>query len=227
MRGSEEAIEKVLAGLRDAEAPAGMERRILGALEEREVVRVRLGWRSFVPEWLGASESQGLVWGVGLAGLLMVVLVIPVVRRSVRVPAYAKGNLAPAAGMVNRAVSEGVAKSAHFFSGQSGVRAMKGAEVQEVGTTGVQDSDALAVEEMHAESRPAPPLPLTEQERLMLRLVHSGDRQELAKLNPMVRMDQEAEETAEFQRFFEPVDSVAEPDEKQSDTKVEKEGEGR
>lgn len=99
--------------------------------------------------------------------------------------------------------------------------------VREAGMTAVQDSDALAVEEMRAESRPAPPLPLTEQERLMLRLLHSGDRQELAQLDPMMLREREAEETAEFLRFFEPVENAAEPDEKQSDTKLEKEGDGR
>ena len=45
MKNSEEAMEKVLAGLRDAEAPAGMERRILSALEDQESMRTRLGWR--------------------------------------------------------------------------------------------------------------------------------------------------------------------------------------
>ena len=60
----------------------------------------------------------------------------------------------------------------------------------------------------------------------MLRLVHSGDRQELAKLDPIFRIDGEAEET-EFLSFFEPVDTTVRPDEKQSDSKVEKEGEER
>ena len=229
MKNSEDAIEKVLAGLRGAEAPYGMERRILDALEERESARTRFGWRSLVPVWLVASESRVLVLGVGLAGLVALALVIPVVRRPVRTPAYAKGSLA-AAGIVNRATSQGVVKSAHLSSAGSRVQALEKNDVREARATAVLDSDALAVEEMRAASMPAPPLPLTEQERLMLRLVHSGDRQELAKLGPMLLRDREAEETAEFLRFFEPVDDVAEPDVEQveqSDTTVEKEGDGR
>jgi hypothetical protein len=228
-----EAIEKVLAGLRGAEAPYGMERRILDALEERESARVRFGWRSLVPVGLGAWESRALVWGVGLAGLVAVALMIPVVRRPVRAPAYAKGNQLPATSIVNRASSEGAASVSVVMSGHhssaagSHLRTMDGAEVREAEMTTVQASDALAVEEMRAASLPVPPLPLTEQERLMLRLVHSGDRQELAKLDPMLLRDREAEETAEFLRFFEPVDDVAEPDVEQSDTTVEKEGDGR
>ena len=223
MRGYEEAIEKVLAGLRDAEAPVGMERRILNALEERESVGARFGWRSLVRGLRAASESRAVVWGVGLAGLVVLALVIPVVRRTASAPVLVKGSPEPAAAVVmDRAAVEGVAKSAPVRLAGARVRA-----VAEAKATAVEDSDALAVEEMRAESRPAPPLPLTEQERLMLRLARVGERRELAKLDPMLRMDQEAQEAAEFQRFFEPVESVAEPDGKQSDSTVEKEGDGR
>ena len=53
------------------------------------------------------------------------------------------------------------------------------------------DRDAVAVEAMHATSYPAPPMPLTEQERLLLRLVHKDDPVELAMLDPKVRALQE------------------------------------
>ena len=78
MKNSEEAIEKVLAGLRDAEAPAGMERRILSALEDQESVRTRLGWRWLRPIWLVMPlrpvATRVLVCGVALAGLLLLSL---------------------------------------------------------------------------------------------------------------------------------------------------------
>jgi hypothetical protein len=64
------------------------------------------------------------------------------------------------------------------------------------------DRDAVAVEAMHAASYPAPPMPLTEQEKLLLRLVHKDDPVELAMLDPKVRALQELEDKAEFQRFF-------------------------
>jgi hypothetical protein len=45
---------------------------------------------------------------------------------------------------------------------------------------------------------------LTEQEKLLLRIVHRSDPEELAMLNNEMRAKQEAEGRAEFQRFFEP-----------------------
>jgi hypothetical protein len=53
-------------------------------------------------------------------------------------------------------------------------------------------------------SFPAPEAPLTEQERLLLRIVHRGDPVEVAMLNPQELAREEALEAAEFQRFFPP-----------------------
>ncbi len=55
---------------------------------------------------------------------------------------------------------------------------------------------------MRAASFPAPPMPLTEQEKLLLRLRHKNDPVELAMLDPKLRELQDAQEKAEFQRFF-------------------------
>jgi hypothetical protein len=57
---------------------------------------------------------------------------------------------------------------------------------------------------MYAASHPAPPMPLTEQERLLLRIAHRGDPVELAMLDPVLRDVRDAEEQADFQRFFGP-----------------------
>jgi len=219
----EEAIEKVLAGLREVDVPDGMERRILHALGERELAQAG----SLAPAWLRGSGSRVLVWGVGMAGFLALALVIPVVRRPGRVPVQVKVSRAAAAPLVNRADSERVVGRTHLSSAGSRVRGIEEGHSREARTTEGLDSDALAVEEMRAESRPAPPLPLTEQERLLLLLVHSGGRQELAKLDPMLRSDREAEEAAEFQRFFFPVDEAIGPGENNSESTVEKEGDER
>jgi hypothetical protein len=45
-------------------------------------------------------------------------------------------------------------------------------------------------------------MPLTEQERLLLRLVHKDDPVELAMLDSKMRALQDLEDKAEFQRFF-------------------------
>jgi hypothetical protein len=206
MRNSEEAMEKVLAGLRDAEAPAGMEGRILDALEERVAARSRPGWRQMLPVWLVAPSRSvavgSLVCGVALAGLLAVVLA-PAIRRPGRAPAQARKSAAPAGSAAPEAL-EG--KSVLPASARPGVRFLgerKGEGEANAGSTEAsRDIDSIALEDMHAPSRPAPPMPLTEQERLLLRLVHKDDPVELAMLDSKVRDLQELEDKAEFQRFF-------------------------
>lgn len=56
--------------------------------------------------------------------------------------------------------------------------------------------------EMQAASLPAPPMPLTEQERLLLRIVHRNDPVEVAMLDPKQRNLEEMKEKAEYQSFF-------------------------
>jgi hypothetical protein len=68
----------------------------------------------------------------------------------------------------------------------------------------VRRDDSLAVREMRAASRPAPPLPLTKEEKLLLRIARTAGPEELAMLNPDERARREAESEAEFQQFFGP-----------------------
>ena len=64
------------------------------------------------------------------------------------------------------------------------------------------DVDSVAMSEMQAASFPAPPMPLTEQERLLVRMVHHGDGVELAMLDPKMEALRDAEEKEEFRSFF-------------------------
>jgi hypothetical protein len=212
MKNSGEAMEKVLAGLRDAEAPAGMERRILDGLlglEERGAMRSRSGWRQLLPIWLVAPARPvavgSLVCGVALAGIFFVALAIPAIRRLGHAPVQARRN-SELVGSPLLGASEAAAKSAEHASLQSGVRPRGQIKAEEgrnaESAAAVVDSDAVALEAMHAASRPAPPMPLTEQERLLLRLVHKDDPVELAMLDSKVRALRDLEDKAEFQRFF-------------------------
>ena len=63
-------------------------------------------------------------------------------------------------------------------------------------------SDAQLLADLHAPSHPAPPLPLTPQEKLFLRMLRYANATELAELNPMVRAKQDADETTAFKTFF-------------------------
>jgi hypothetical protein len=71
-----------------------------------------------------------------------------------------------------------------------------------VGDSAGGSEDDVALSETRAASFPAPPMPLTDQEKLLLRLAHKNDPVELATLDPKLRELQDAEDQAEFQRFF-------------------------
>ncbi|MEA3005047.1 MAG: hypothetical protein QOI94_316 [Acidobacteriaceae bacterium] len=49
---------------------------------------------------------------------------------------------------------------------------------------------------------PAPPLPMTEQEKLLLGLAHRNDAQDMNLLNPVAQAQQSAKATQQFQQFF-------------------------
>jgi hypothetical protein len=213
MKNSEEAIDRVLAGLRDADPPAGMERRILDRLKERETERSRSEWR---PIWLVTPVSwavgRPVACGVALAGVLAVVWTITVVRRPGHVPVQSRVSVAPVES-VHANNSEAIEKSAQVSRREPRVRSVGKMNVRKVSSgagAGVnEDSDSLALQEFRAASQPAPPLPLTEQEKLLLRIAHRGAPEELAALNPSLRAERDAEEKAEVQRFFEPKKTTA------------------
>jgi len=212
MKNPEEAIEKVLAGLRDSEAPGGMEHRILNALEDQASVRSRSGWLGRRPMWLVAPALPvGLAWGVALAGMVVIAVAIPAIHRLRYAPAQSQTNLAPAA-VLPPASAEVAVKSAQVLPHGSGVRVIeettagdeasaRRAEVVSARDSD-RDSDSVALSEMRAASHPAPPMPLTEQERLLLRIAHKGDPVEMAMLDPGLRAAQDAEDETDFQRFF-------------------------
>ncbi len=211
MRDSEEAIEKVLAGLRDADVPEGMERRILDSLEARQDRASggsRFVWRQMVPMWLVSPRSpvvtRSLVWGVALAGVFGIALAIPAIRRLGHPPALSKVNVAPVESLPARK-PDVAAKEIRPVPRKASVRPASSANLHAARVVREGDSsESVALQEMHAASQPAPPQPLTEQERLLLRIVHRGDPQEGAALNPVLRAARDADEKAEVQRFFEP-----------------------
>jgi hypothetical protein len=222
MKNCGEAIDRVLAGLRDADAAAGMERRILDGLEKRALAETRSGWRGWLPVWLVAPARPVAVgtlgFGVALAGIFVVALAIPAIRRLAHGPDQTQKNSAPAGSpaLAPEVARELAGRSVQPASLRSGVRSLEKIRAEEGtdagGVEDVRDSDSAALENMRAASRPAPPMPLTEQERLLLRLVHKDDPVELAMLDSKVRALQDSEDKAEFQRFFGQVSRQAAPD---------------
>jgi hypothetical protein len=205
MKNSEEAIEKVLAGLRDAEAPEGMERRILDALENGAAVRTESVWHRLLPLWLLApagAMTRVLVCGAALAGVVVVVFATSAIRHAGSSPAQSKKEVAPERlSPVPPSVGDAPSVAASSREGRAGLRVRSAVgETQLVQT--VDSEDSVAWSEMRAASFPAPPMPLTEQERLLLRIAHKGDPVEVALLDPNQRNLQEMKEKAEYQSFF-------------------------
>jgi hypothetical protein len=178
MRDAEGTIERLLAGLRDAEPPTGINRRILEALDERA------GRQASTPASLW-RRPLGPAMAMLLACTVILIVAIMVhqhwhaparstsadVRQTARPLVLAqKAPLAP-----RRTASRLPAKRPH---------------------------DVAAAGEAQAASFPAPPLPLTEQERSLLRLAHRRDADDLAILNPDVRAAMSAKATEQFQQFF-------------------------
>jgi len=209
VKNSEDAIEKVLAGLRDADAPAGMERRIHEAVENRASARSRRGWRKWKSIWLlrpaPLVAGRPVIYGVALAAVFTFVLAISTIHRHEDSPAQAK--ITPAAKTPTSretllpAPSVVVAKDTQLSAPvPSRARSKRKINVRRAGLA--PDRDSVAQREMRAASRPAPPLPLTEQEKLLVQFVQTHSRQELAAVNPMKWAAHDAEEKAEFDNFF-------------------------
>jgi len=203
MKNPEEAIDKVLAGLRDAEAPVGMEGRILGALEERAAARAGSGWRVWRVLPAVQVGTRYVACGVAVAGLLAIALAIPAIRRIGRPGTQAKVKMA-AVKTVTSSAPDADFEANRTNDARPPLRAAGKQIVEmsapEAATT--ESSDELAMSEMLAPSHPAPPMPLTDQERLLVRLVRGSDQVELAMLDSRLDALKDAEEKAEFQRFF-------------------------
>ena len=189
MRNAEEAIGRVLAGLRDAEAPPGMELRILAAVEARASRR-----HVAKPFW---------IWSVVFASMVAVVLLmaIAVIHRHGQTTNQAQTHAIPTetSGGTQRALLQPQKPDAPAKAPIRIATPVRKAPP-------INTEEAMLLRDMRASSHPAPVAPLTNEEKLLLRAVHLGDPQVTAMLDPEVRARQEAENAAEFQKFVEQSD---------------------
>lgn len=176
MKDSHEAIDRVLTGLRDVSAPVGMEQRVLAAMERRTAERTGWQWRT---------------WSVGLAAVVVLLAAGVVSVRPHR--SYPEA----VAVVAQPPVLPGPAPVAETRQRNTGIRTVaqndRGHKVFPTRETVLQEETT---------SIPAPPMPLTEQERLLLQLAHRADATELTPLNAEARAKQNAAFDEEFQEFF-------------------------
>jgi hypothetical protein len=192
-KSSEEAIQQVLAGLRDCEAAAGMERRILEAVRDRASARSAASWGGLRPlsHWCA-------MWPLG-GGLVLVVISVSLsfflIHRTGHSPTRSPVQSARAES-VSPAASGKVAEE----NGTKTIARTRGnaATRKRVRTNA---SDLAILRDMRAPSHPAPEAPLTEEEKILLRIAHTGNAEEFALLNPEMQARQDAQIEADFQRF--------------------------
>ncbi len=205
MKNPDEAIERVLAGLRDAESPEGMERRILdaiqhGAPEKREW---RLMWLLMHPSLIYMRTRA-----IAAAGVVVVAsLICWTAFRGHRIAhdrAVVKTQEIPAT--VPHQIQAAAARTVQPMP----ARPIRRPQDKTNAPTATSQKEPIVQREMVAENHPAPEAPLTEQARMLLRFAHRADPQQLEAFNPALQSArslwaaQEKEEKAEFQRFFEP-----------------------
>ena len=192
-KSSEEAIQQVLAGLRDCEAAAGMERRILEAVRDRASARPAARWDGLRPlaHWYAMWPLAG-----GLAFVLISVsLSFLVIHRTGRTPA----RLPVQAARVESLSAAASGKRAEENGAKPIARTRGNAAARKRVRTNA--SDLAILRDMRAPSHPAPEAPLTEEEKLLLRIAHTGNAEDFALLNPEMQARQDAQIEADFQRF--------------------------
>jgi len=201
---TDEAIDKVFASLRSAELPAGMEDRILRRLEmgslEARAVRPRFGWLKAAYAWMWKPAPMMYIAGsLALASLLVVIGFSLWLQRSQAAPQQVAA--APiASNSPHRSIIP--APPSAYRAPVRGVHEVKASSAPQ--SHPLSDENALALSEMLAPSKPAPPLPLTHQEEMLAAVVHRAEPEELASLRPDVRAMQMEISKAEFHDFFEP-----------------------
>jgi hypothetical protein len=189
MREADETIERLMAGLRDAEPSPGMQRRILEAMEAHEAISSNPPWHRLITPWLlRPSVAVSLVCTAALAASW-------IVATRVDQPSHMPANTAR-----------------HSTHGDVGQRTQPEVVVHEAPiaprrtasrVSARRPRDLPAVNDMQSAGYPAPPLPLTEQERMLLRVAHRDDAANKALLNPDLQAAQSAKNTEQFQHFFE------------------------
>jgi hypothetical protein len=174
MKNPDEAINKVLTALANPKPPAGMERRIL------EVASAEVTAGPKPARW---ALGYGIPVAISLAALLWIAKTYP----------YDPIKTPPQIAVIEPHPVV-VPQAATTLAAQRPARLTASVSRNQHHTT-----SAFVL----AKSYPAPPMPLTEQEKLLLRVVRKGDPEELAMLNPETRARREAQDTDQFHQFFE------------------------
>jgi hypothetical protein len=174
MNDPDRTIENLLAGLRDAEPPPGMHHRILDAMVARQAT---------------AHSSR---WPLRPALAISLACVLAVTMSLTGWVHHQPRPIILSSHTTNVDVQKMKTTQAVAHKTPNERVRLKPTHAREV----------AGPEEIQTAGFPAPPLPLTGQEKLLLRLAHRNDAQDMNLLNPDVQAEESANATQQFQQFF-------------------------
>ena len=171
---SDDAIDQALALLRNAQSPECLEARVLASLRHSES-RQATAAAALSRRWLPAALTLATV---SAALLLLRTSTHPSTPVLAPPPVSQPASLRPAT----------------LSSSPSSTRR----------THALRSRTSPLPAPVQLASFPAPPAPLTEQEKLLLKIAHRGDQDDMNLLNPETAARELAQNMAEFDHFFPP-----------------------
>ena len=199
----DDAIDKTLAALKRAAPPDGMETRILQRLQQQPAPAAPFRWRDLLTgSALAAAWWRGALSGAVTAMLLVGALLLAQHTLRTR-PVHPVSQLAAVRSLPPAALPVAASAPAGCPTHVQVHRAWVG-------------SDAS-----FAPSRPAPNLPLTDEERALARFVRTADPKLLAALSPETQARVEAQEADNYNKFFAPPPAPPQPSDNPSPTNTQ------
>jgi len=194
-----DAIDEALAALRNATPPEGMEARIADRMQQHasasqhETAAAHAWWR-------------GAVSGAAVATLAMAAVLFAQHHSQAMPQISAHAAAAANAGAVNAAYIKGSPTANDRgtpCAKPALLRAQLSAAPPRMELTGLPTPAELRAATI-APSKPAPELPLTAQERELLRLARTADPKQLAAFDEEAQAKLEAQQAEDFDKFFTP-----------------------
>ena len=209
---TDERIEAVLAALREAQPRAGMEQRIHAAVLRAADAAGPAKPRMASLHW---PQLGGAIAAVASLVLLSVHLhlqqanqplhnrVIVISSQPSRQQAQVQAEHSPHSEMQRQP-----ARPLHLGAAARSLNQPVGEQRPTLAAHTNEASQAAHATERE-QGFPAPPLPLTEQERLLIRLVHRDDPVQLAQLTPAAREAELQRDQEQTREFFKPAPMLA------------------
>ena len=203
-RNHDDAIDKTLAALKSAAPPQGMDARILQRLQQQPAPAAPFCWRDLLTRSaLAAVWWRGALSGAAAAMLLVGALLLAQHTLRTKQPAVSQHAPAHALTPVALPVTASAPASAGCPTHAQIHRAWVGSTTGETIQAPVHRAQTLSSASF-APSHPAPELPLTAQERALVRLVQTADPRLLASLEPETQAKVDAQEADNYNKFFAP-----------------------